>query len=176
MTRNASNLGHACSIPGQREWRNRWYRRYARLAQYLGPRSEHGPGDHQKHRRIFRIGWNRGQNESFEFTDTNWTATFGTSIKGEKWKQPDDVIGAAFIASGISTANQAYLADGGLGILTGDGALTYGPEKNIELYYDHKFSKYFFGTVDYQFVDDPAFNTARGPVPGIFGIRLHFER
>jgi high affinity Mn2+ porin len=123
-----------------------------------------------------RIGWNRGQNESFEFTDTNWTATFGTSIKGGKWKQPDDVIGAAFIASGISTANQAYLADGGLGILTGDGALTYGPEKNVELYYDHKFSKYFFGTVDYQFVDDPAFNMARGPVPGIFGIRLHFER
>ena len=123
-----------------------------------------------------RIGWNDGQNEGFEFTDTNWTATFGTSIKGEKWKQPDDVIGAAFISSGISKANQAYLAAGGIGILTGDGALNYGPEKNVELYYDHKVSKYFRTTVDYQFVDDPAFNKDRGPIPAIFSLRLHYER
>ena len=122
-----------------------------------------------------RIGWNSGQNESFEFTDSNWTATFGASIKGEKWKQPDDVIGAAFIASGISKADQEYLAAGGIGILTGDGALNYGPEKNVELYYDHKISKYFRTTVDYQFVDNPAFNRDRGPIPGIFSIRLHYE-
>jgi high affinity Mn2+ porin len=123
-----------------------------------------------------RIGWNSGQNESFEFTDANWTATLGASIKGEKWKQPDDVIGAAFITSGISKADQNYLAAGGLGILTGDGALNYGSEKNVELYYDHKISKYFHGTLDYQFADNPAFNKDRGPVPGIFGIRLHYER
>jgi high affinity Mn2+ porin len=123
-----------------------------------------------------RVGWNSGQNESFEFTDSNWTATFGTSIKGEKWKQPDDVIGAAFITSGISKADQEYLAAGGIGILTGDGALNYGPEKNVELYYDHKFSKHFDSTVDYQFVDDPAYNKDRGPVPGIFALRLHYER
>lgn len=123
-----------------------------------------------------RIGWNCGRNESFEFTDASWTATLGTSIKGEMWKRTGDVIGAAFIASGISKANQTYLADGGIGILTGDGALNYGPEKNVELYYDHKFSKYFRGTLDYQFVDNPAFNRDRGPVPGIFALRLHYER
>jgi high affinity Mn2+ porin len=123
-----------------------------------------------------RIGWNVGQNESFEFDDANWTATFGARMKGEKWKQPDDVIGAAFITSGISKANQTYLADGGIGILTGDGALNYDPEKNVELYYDHKLAKYLRGTLDYQFVDDPAFNRDRGPVPGIFAIRLHYER
>jgi high affinity Mn2+ porin len=123
-----------------------------------------------------RIGWNSGQNESFEFTDANWTATFGASIKGEKWKQPDDVIGAAFITSGISKADQEYLAAGGIGILTGDGALNYGPEKNVELYYDHKISKHFRSAVDYQFVDDPAFNRDRGPIPGIFSLRLHYER
>jgi len=123
-----------------------------------------------------RIGWNSGQNSGFEFTDTNWTATFGASIKGENWKQPDDVIGAAFITSGISKANQQYHAAGGIGILTGDGALNYGHEKNIEFYYDHKFSKYFHAALDYQFVDDPAYNKDRGPVPAIFGFRLHFER
>jgi high affinity Mn2+ porin len=122
-----------------------------------------------------RIGWNCGQNESFEFTDSNWTATFGASIKGEKWKQPDDVVGAAFITSGASKANRTYLASGGIGILTGDGALHYGPEKNVELYYDHKFSKHFNGALDYQFVDDPAFNKDRGPIPAIFGLRLHYE-
>jgi high affinity Mn2+ porin len=123
-----------------------------------------------------RVGWNSGQNESFEFTDSNWTATFGTSIKGDRWHQPDDVVGAAFLTSGISKADQDYLAAGGIGILTGDGALHYAPEKNIELYYDHKFSKYFRAALDYQFVDDPAYNQLRGPVPGIFGFRLHFER
>ena len=123
-----------------------------------------------------RIGWNSGQNESFEFTDSNWTATFGTSIKGEAWHAPDDVVGAAFITSGISKADQNYLAAGGIGILTGDGALNYAAEKNIELYYDHKCSKYFHAALDYQFVDDPAYNKDRGPVPGIFGIRLHYER
>ena len=53
-----------------------------------------------------RIGWNSGQNESFEFTDSNWTATFGTSLKGDPWHKPDDVIGAAFLISGISKADQ----------------------------------------------------------------------
>jgi high affinity Mn2+ porin len=122
-----------------------------------------------------RIGWNCGQNEAWEFTDSNWTATFGVSMKGEKWKHPDDVVGAAFIASGISQANQNFLAAGGVGILTGDGALNYGPEKDVELYYDHKISKHFRGAVDYQFVDDPSFNKDRGPIPGIFSVRLHFE-
>ena len=123
-----------------------------------------------------RIGWNSGQNESFEFTDSNWTATFGASLKGQTWKQPNDVVGGAFLTSGISKSAQAYLAAGGIGILTGDGALNYGSEKNVELYYDHAFAKYFHAALDYQFVDNPAYNKDRGPIPGIFGIRLHLER
>lgn len=122
-----------------------------------------------------RIGWNCGQNESFEFTDSNWTASFGTSIQGERWRLPADVLGAAFITSGASKANQAYLAAGGIGILTGDGALSYSPEKVVETYYDHQFSSHIHATLDYQFVDDPAFNRARGPVNAIFGFRFHYE-
>jgi high affinity Mn2+ porin len=122
-----------------------------------------------------RIGWNNGRNESFEFTDANWTATFGVSVKGEAWKQPDDVVGAAFIASGASKVNQEFLAAGGIGILTGDGALNYGAEKNLELYYNHQFSKHLHTTFDYQFADDPAFNKDRGPVAAIFALRLHYE-
>lgn len=122
-----------------------------------------------------RIGWNCGQNESFEFTDSNWTASFGTSIQGGRWRLPADVLGAAFITSGASKANQAYLAAGGIGILTGDGALSYSPEKVVETYYDHQFSSHIHATLDYQFVDDPAFNRARGPVNAIFGFRFHYE-
>ncbi len=123
-----------------------------------------------------RIGWNSGQNESFEFTDSNWTATFGTSLQGAQWKLPGDTLGLAFITSGASAANQAYLAAGGIGILTGDGALNYRPEKNIEVYYDHPFFSRIHVTLDYQFVADPAFNHDRGPIPAIFGFRLHYER
>ena len=123
-----------------------------------------------------RIGWNIGQNEAFEFTDSNWTASFGTSIQGGRWKLPNDVVGAAFVTSGASKANQAYLADGGIGILTGDGFLDYRPEKVVEIYYDHQFSRHIHAALDYQFVDNPAFNHARGPVNAIFGFRLHYER
>ena len=123
-----------------------------------------------------RIGWNIGQNEAFEFTDSNWTASFGTSIQGGRWKLPNDVVGAAFVTSGASKANQAYLADGGIGILTGDGFLDYRPEKVVEIYYDHQFSRHIHAALDYQFVDNPAFNHERGPVNAIFGFRLHYER
>ena len=112
-----------------------------------------------------RIGWNTGQNETFEFTDAQWTATFGTSIKGGEWKQPDDVIGAAFITSGISKIEQNYLAAGGVGILTGDGALNYGHEKNVELYYDHKLSKYFRCTAGLPVCRRPGLQQRSRPSP-----------
>ena len=51
-----------------------------------------------------------------------------------------------------------------MGILDGDGALSYGWEKNVETYYDFKVIKGVDFTLDYQFVADPAFNRARGPV------------
>ena len=97
-------------------------------------------------------------------------------LKGDRWKRKLDKVGAVFVSNGISAVHAQYLALGGIGFLLGDGALNYGPEKNVELYYDHKFSKYFHTSVDYQFVDDPAFNKDRGPVPGIFALRLHYER
>jgi high affinity Mn2+ porin len=46
----------------------------------------------------------------------------------------------------------------------------------VEIYYDHKISKYFHIALDYQFVENPAFNRDRGPVHGIFALRLHYER
>lgn len=121
-----------------------------------------------------RLGWNDGQNEAWMFTDINHSASLGISVKGEAWRRRDDTFGLAAVTSGISRGNQEFLAAGGTGILAGDGALNYGNEKLLETYYDFKVSKNLRAAVDYQFIDDPVFNRARGPV-SVFGSRLHWE-
>jgi high affinity Mn2+ porin len=121
-----------------------------------------------------RLGWNDGHEETWTFTDVNWTASLGLSVKGEVWRRPDDTFGLAGIISGASSANQKFLEAGGTDMLDGDGALTYSPEKVLETYYDFKIWKSVHGAFDYQFITDPAFNQARGPV-SVFGARLHWE-
>jgi len=121
-----------------------------------------------------RLGWTDGQNETWTFTDADWSASLGLSVKGEAWHRPDDTFGLAGIVSGASHANQKFLEAGGTDMLDGDGALSYGPEKVVETYYDFQIWKTIHAALDYQFVTDPAFNRARGPV-SIFGVRLHWE-
>jgi high affinity Mn2+ porin len=121
-----------------------------------------------------RLGWNDGQEEAWMFSDVDYTASLGLSIKGEAWQRPGDTFGLAGVMNGISHVEQEYLEAGGMGILAGDGNLNYGWEKIIEAYYDFKIWKSIHGAFDYQFVTDPAFNRDRGPV-SIFGARLHWE-
>jgi high affinity Mn2+ porin len=121
-----------------------------------------------------RLGWNDGHEETWTFTDVNWTASLGVSIKGGAWRRPDDTFGLAGIVSGASRDNQKFLEAGGLDMLDGDGALTYGYEKVLETYYDFKIWKTIHAALDYQFITDPAFNRDRGPV-SVFGARLHWE-
>ena len=121
-----------------------------------------------------RLGWNNGQNEAWMFTDVNHTASLGISVTGEAWHRLSDTIGAALVVSGISKINQQFLAAGGTGILDGDGALSYATERVLETYYDAKITKHLHGALDCQFVANPAFNNARGPV-SVLGMRLHFE-
>ena len=121
-----------------------------------------------------RIGWNNGQCESWTFTDVNWTASLGMAISGKKWHRSDDNMGVLYIISGASKANQDFLKAGGTDILDGDGNLDYSPERAFETYYDLHIWKTIHATADYQFVVNPAFNQARGPV-SIFGARLHWE-
>ena len=121
-----------------------------------------------------RLGWNLGRNEAWMFTDVNYTASLGLSVRGKAWRRPDDTFGLAGVMSGISRANQRYLEVGGTGILDGDGALSYGWEKVVEAYYDFPVWRSIRLAADYQFVADPAFNKDRGPV-NILGTRLHLE-
>jgi high affinity Mn2+ porin len=121
-----------------------------------------------------RLGWNDGGEQAQAYTDVNWTASLGVSVKGDAWQRPDDTFGLASIVSGASRSNQQFLAAGGLGILAGDGALSYGSEKVLETYYSFQIWKTIYATVDYQFVSNPAFNRDRGPV-SVLGGRLHWE-
>jgi high affinity Mn2+ porin len=95
-------------------------------------------------------------------------------LKGTFWGRPNDKIGAAGVIEGLSGEARAYFAAGGLGILIGDGALNYQPEKILETYYSYSLTSWSSLTFDYQFVDNPAYNADRGPVH-IFAGRLHAE-
>jgi high affinity Mn2+ porin len=121
-----------------------------------------------------RLGWNDGQTESWAYADVSKSGSAGLSVKGGFWNRPDDTVGLAGIVNGISRVQQDYFAAGGLGILAGDGALSYGLEKTLETYYKAQVWKNIYATADYQYVIDPAYNAARGPV-SILGIRLHWE-
>jgi high affinity Mn2+ porin len=121
-----------------------------------------------------RLGWSDGQNEAWVFSDVDRTATLGLSVKGEPWHRPNDTYGLAGALNGITKVHQDFFAAGGLGILAGDGALTYGWEQTLETYYDFQVWKTAHVTLDYQFIDHPAFNRDRGPV-SVFAARLHWS-
>jgi high affinity Mn2+ porin len=121
-----------------------------------------------------RLGWSDGQNEAWMFSDVDRTATAGVSIKGGFWSRPGDTVGLAGVMNGISSVHQEFFEAGGTGILAGDGNLSDGLEKILETYYDCQVWKTLHAALDYQFITDPAFNQARGPV-SVFGARIHWE-
>jgi high affinity Mn2+ porin len=127
-------------------------------------------------RGFVRTGWNEGEHESFNYTEVNDTVAFGGDLRGTLWNRPQDRFGVAFVGNGISQRHRQYLADGGLGFLLGDGALSYGPEKIMECYYNFPIPVHagFFGAIDLQYIDNPGYNRARGPVV-VPGMRLHVE-
>jgi high affinity Mn2+ porin len=121
-----------------------------------------------------RIGWSDGSSEAWVFSDVDHSATAGLSIKGEFWQRPDDVVGFAGALNGLSHVHREFLEAKGTGILAGDGALDYGLEKSLETYYDCAVWKTVHAALDYQFIEDPAFNRDRGPV-SVFAARIHWE-
>ena len=121
-----------------------------------------------------RWGWNEGQHESFAYTEDNEGVELGVYIKGTRWHRSLDRAGAAFVSSGISKAHQAYLANGGLGFLLGDGGLTYGRETIEEMFYTTHIWRGVFFAFDLQHINNPGYNQVRGPVT-VPGLRLHLE-
>jgi len=121
-----------------------------------------------------RAGAADGNIEPYEYTDVDRTVAAGLSLTGKRWERPDDTFGFAGIINGISAEHEAFLNDGGLGILVGDGMLPHpGLEKIIETYYEFPVFAMRM-TLDYQFIVNPAYNRDRGPA-SVIGMRLHAE-
>lgn len=122
-----------------------------------------------------RAGLNDGHKETYEFTDINRSVTAGLSVKGERWGRPNDTVGLAGVVNDISKDARNYFAAGGLGVVIGDGQLPrFGFEQIVELYYDLSVIEGIDSTVDYQHIDNPGYDAARGPVD-VFGFRVHAE-
>lgn len=121
-----------------------------------------------------RASANNGRFEAYDFTDINRSVSAGLSLQGAAWGRPDDTVGAAFVQNDLSGAARAYFAAGGLGLLIGDGQLSYGAERIAEVYYRWQPRAHLAVTFDLQHVVNPAYNRDRGPVT-IAGLRLHAE-
>jgi high affinity Mn2+ porin len=122
-----------------------------------------------------RAGVADGRYEAFEFTDVDRTVALGLSEGGKPWGRVGDRVGAAVVVNGASRERQAFLAAGGLGILVGDCRLPRpGTETVFETYYNLEVVKGLHATVDYQFIDNPAYNRDRGPV-SVLAVRLHAQ-
>ena len=122
-----------------------------------------------------RASVNDGRNESLSFTDIDGSVSGGLSLKGTAWGRPQDTIGLGAAANRISPSHRAYFANGGLGLLIGDGRLDrYAPERAVEVYYALNLTKAVTMSFDYQHVENPAYNRDRGPADFI-GTRLHTD-
>ncbi|HTY51369.1 MAG TPA: carbohydrate porin [Steroidobacteraceae bacterium] len=122
-----------------------------------------------------RLGDAGGNVETYEFTDIDYTASVGFSLAGSTWHRPGDTVGVARVTNAISKDTQQYLAAGGLGVLVGDGELPHpGHEDIIETYYNLALMVALHVTLDYQWVENPAYNRDRGPV-SIIAVRLHAQ-
>ncbi len=122
-----------------------------------------------------RAGWADGNVEPWDFTDIDRTVSGGVSLNGKPWGRPGDTIGIAGVVNGISKVHQQFFNDGGLGILIGDGMLPHpAPEAIIEAYYSYTLTGSVRVTADYQFINNPAYNTDRGPA-SVFSARVHAE-
>jgi high affinity Mn2+ porin len=122
-----------------------------------------------------RLSLDDGAKEAYEFTEINRSATLGVSLKGVEWGRKDDTVGFAGVVNAISDSAQTYFADGGLGILIGDGRLPhYGTEDVLETYYNAGVTSWLNASADYQFIVNPAYNRDRGPV-SVFAVRLHAQ-
>jgi high affinity Mn2+ porin len=121
-----------------------------------------------------RTGFDDGRTETWAYTEIDRTVSAGVSLDGKRWGRPDDTLGLAGVADGLSPLHREYLAAGGYGFIIGDGRLSYGPEQVLEAYYSLRAAKWLTLSPDFQYAFNPGYNRDRGPV-AIFALRAHAE-
>ncbi len=122
-----------------------------------------------------RYGWADGKTEAWEFTQIDRSLSGGVSIGGAGWRRAADRAGFAAVRNYLSGDQRAFLAAGGAGFIIGDGRLNYRPEFIVEAYYSWQALSFCALSVDYQHVQNPAYNHDRGPV-SVWSLRLHLMR
>jgi high affinity Mn2+ porin len=121
-----------------------------------------------------RLSWADGRTEDWAFTDVDRSIATGVSLKGASWARPADTLALATAVNFLSKAHRNFFAAGGTGILVGDGSLDYAPETIVEAFYDYRLWAPLSVALDYQFIANPAYNQARGPVH-VFATRVHLQ-
>jgi high affinity Mn2+ porin len=127
-----------------------------------------------------RVFWTGGHSESMAFTEADSSFSMGTVFDGKMWHRPLDGVGVGLARNEISQDRQAYLAAGNADLFIG-GAIAgvahsfiYSPEQVLEIYYRAGIVAGVHVTVDWQYIQNPAYNQDRGPV-SVYGLRLHGE-
>lgn len=115
-----------------------------------------------------------GGTETYAFTEADQSFAGGLSLQGAGWGRPQDTLGLMLAQNGLSAQRRAYLEAGGISFFIGDGALRYQPETIFEVYYSVGLGRHVFLTLDYQRIQNPAYNADRGPAD-FAGLRLHTE-
>jgi high affinity Mn2+ porin len=124
---------------------------------------------------VFARGmYSDGRTEVYAYTSTDRSATLGVLAKGSAWSRPKDLTGIGGNFGWISDIHAKYLGMGGVDGFVGDGAITAGAEKSLDMFYSANLGKVYWLTGDYQHITNPGFNAARGPV-NVFTVRVHGE-
>ena len=122
-----------------------------------------------------RVGWSDGRNESFAYTEDDRTRRDRAFLEGRR-VAASRTTARAWCSSptGSLRLTNSILGIGGLGFLLGDGALTPGPEKIFEGFYTAHLWRGFFVSFDFQHINNPGYNKARGPI-FVPGLRFHVD-
>ncbi|AZG12204.1 high affinity Mn2+ porin [Cupriavidus metallidurans] len=121
-----------------------------------------------------RVDWADDKTETYAFTEIGRSFSVGGILSGQRWGRPQDTLGIGVAVNMLGSAHRAYLAAGGLGAFLGDGALNYGQERVLEVFYSFQPTKRLWISPDFQYIQHPGYNRDRGPVT-IYGVRLHAE-
>lgn len=121
-----------------------------------------------------RTSWADGRTETYAFTEIDRSLSGGLVVKGSAWGRTQDSLGFGFARNSLSRSHREYLAKGGLGFFIGDGRLNYRAETIVEAFYNLNLTKAVWITLDWQRIQNPAYNADRGPV-NVASVRLHTE-
>jgi hypothetical protein len=120
-----------------------------------------------------------GHTETMSFTEADNSISVGMGLNGTSWSRPKDTIGISMMQNGLSSYRKNYLQSGGVSYFIGDYAgpgqtISYRPERIGEVYYNATVIKNVLAGLNFQHINNPAYNAARGPV-NILSFRIHAE-